>query len=120
MPISDVADWTPEQAKAFGDALSDLLDTRRVKRPALAEALDVSPELVRQWQTGQSEPPRTKVFAIEKHFRLRPGALSRTLGYLPLEARSVRSVVEAIDTDTALSEVAKAGLRDAYRAMAGH
>lgn len=85
-----MGDWTPKQADVFGRALSDLLDSRGVKRPALAETLDVSPELVRQWMTGASEPPRTKVFALEQHFKLRPGALSRLLGYLPVDARSIR------------------------------
>lgn len=113
-----MADWSPEQAEEFGRVLGSLLDSRAVKRPALAEVLGVSPELVRQWLTGATEPGRTKVFAIERHFELRPGALSRTLGYLPLEARSVQSVEAAIDADPSLSETSKAGLRQAYRAMA--
>lgn len=111
-----MADWTPEQAKAFGEALTNLLDTRGVKRPALAEVMKVTPELVRQWQTGQSEPPRSKVFGLEEHFGLRPGALSRLLGYLPVRARSARTVLEAVDNDPALTEEGRLILQAAYEA----
>lgn len=62
----------------------------------------VSPAAVSQWTTGKNEPSRRKVFAIEKVLGEKPGALSRLLGYLPLEAKPAVTVEEALQADATL------------------
>lgn len=44
---------------------------------------------ITRWKTLAYEPRPETVFEIEEYFDLAPGTLSRTLGYLPVSARSV-------------------------------
>lgn len=106
---------------AFGRAVSDALAAKGLEQRDLAglltEHLDVEvrPASISQWLGGVHEPSRARVFAIEQVLKARPGALSQHLGYLPVTARAVRSVLEAIDSDAALTDRSKAMLRAAYQ-----
>jgi transcriptional regulator with XRE-family HTH domain len=118
-------DATPEQCRDFGAALERALDGRHhggfgadVAR-AMGAKNPFTPSAVSQWVNGTVEPARPKVFAMEKVLKLRPGSLSRLLGYLPVTARASVSVLEAIDADPSLSETQKGMLRAAYRAAVG-
>lgn len=73
---------------------------------------------VSQWVNGDHEPPRRMVFAIERCLDLKPGALSRVLGYLPVNARAVTTVEDALAADPRLSPEAQSLLRATYREAA--
>lgn len=101
----------------FGAALkAHLMERGKGARAKLALALGVSGEMVRKWETGENEPPRAQVWAIEEWLSLKAGTLSQLLGYLPLSAKSSRSVLSAIDADPRLRESDRAILRAAYHA----
>lgn len=78
----------------------------------------VNPTSVSQWAAGTHEPSREKVWAMESVLGMKPGTLSRLLGYLPVNARSITSVVEAIDADPKLGERERRSLKAAYRELA--
>jgi len=82
----------------------------------LAElGVNVTKQSVQAWRTGASEPSKEKVRALERVFDLAPGALSRTLGYLPLDAVPVISVEDAIAADVRLDEVDRQVVSGVYR-----
>lgn len=95
---------------AFTTALERELDTRgRGAKTRLSEALDVPASTLSGWVTGDRTPEPSTVFAIERALELDPGALSRHLGYLPLDAVDVHIVKaeDAIIADPGLSARAK-------------
>lgn len=104
---------TPEQRKAFGDALA--IQLTGTDRAALLEQLGVSRAALQQWLAGTHEAKRAKVFLLEEVLDLRPGSLSQHLGYLPLNARPVVTVEEAITNDTQLTKRDQQLLIDLYR-----
>lgn len=95
-------EWTQEK---FGDAVA-----RAEGRPQ-----PYSQQNVWRWLDGRSVPDHRQVVAMEKVLRLRPGTLTRLLGSLPLESRSITTVEDAISADTDLSPVAKEHLLAQYR-----
>lgn len=109
----------------FGKAVESALDGRsqawlgaEVAR-ATGAASPISGSAVSQWISGKTEPAPDRVFAAEKILKLRPGTLSRLLGYLPASAKDVVTVEDALDADTALSPTARGILRASYRAAVG-
>ena len=61
-----------------------------------------------QWLTGSTkDPSRWKVFAAEKSLDLPPGALSRHLGYLPLDAVPALTPEDAIRQDASLPRLVR-------------
>lgn len=107
-----MAESSPSELAAFAAALSIHVAG---KQEWLADHLGVSQAAVSGWVTGKSEPTRAKVFATEKALKLKPGSLSSILGYLPKDAKPIRTVEEAIEFDAGLSSAAKELLRGAYR-----
>ncbi|GEM_PF-6288472 len=79
--------------KEFGrrlhDARTDSGLTQKMLAEALSEHLDISltPSAVGNWERGDDEPSRDKVFALEELLATPPGLLSAPLGYLPIDAR---------------------------------
>lgn len=67
------------------------------------------------WLNGKTEPTPWQVFAVERAIPVPPGTLSRTLGYLPPEARTAAgaqvSLEEALDAQPFLSAQAKRIIR---------
>ena len=116
-------DETSVQKKAFGEALDRALMAAGRTRAWLGaevaricgKASPISQSAVSQWVAGNTDPDRLYVFAAEQALDLKPGSLSQLLGYLPVSARSVRTVPEAIDGDPALTPMARQMLRAAYR-----
>lgn len=80
----------------------------------LADQLGVSGSLVGLWLRGAGEPSRKHVFAMERLFDLKPGTLSRIMGYLPLNAKPARTIPEAIDAEARLTEREKEIVRSVY------
>lgn len=62
-----------------------------------------SQALMSEWLKGRSKMNPDQVFACERALSLRPGSLSRLLGYLPTTSRSARSVPEAIAAEPRLT-----------------
>src|SRR6478752_10383788 len=104
-------DANSEQRRAFGRALRQRLEDlgrsrawlgAEVARLELGEgSRGYTASAVTMWVNGDTEPTRPKVWAIEAALGAKPGALSRLLGYLPLEARPVTTVTAAIEADPA-------------------
>ena len=75
---------------------------------------------VSQWLRGVTTPEPEVVFAMERALALRPGDLSRHLGYLPVGSRAEPVGVEqAIQADPRLSDRVKRALTLTYRELAG-
>lgn len=110
---------TDEQREAFGAALLRQLEGRNradfMTQIAALSGESVTRAALQQWLAGTSEPSRRKVDAIERCLNLRPGALSRLLGWVPASAVPTKSVLQAIDEDTNLSEKARRILKGSYR-----
>lgn len=111
-----------QRRAAFGQALRLALDERssawlgaEIAR-LIGQESPVTASAVNQWLTGKTEPTPDKVFAAEKILGRPLGSLSRLLGYLPVEAKAPRSVLDAIDNDPKLSDRAREMLRASYRA----
>ncbi len=90
----------------LGELVADLLHEAPVKQAG-----------VYKWLRDPSilTPPR--VFAIEQALQLTPGQLSRSLGYLPVDAVAHQGVVAAIEADPQLSDFARYSLTKTYEAM---
>lgn len=93
----------------FGQALDKALTVRGLKQVDVAAALDTTQSTVSAWKRGQCLPDMDTVFGIERLLELRPGHLSRHLGYLPLEAETARPTVE--DAIAQSTEVDEAGAK---------
>jgi hypothetical protein len=117
-------DATNEQRHAFGQAVKRRLvdlDRSRAWLGAEVARLEVgegarpyTASAVTMWVNGDTEPTRPKVWAIEAALGAKPGSLSRLLGYLPVEARPVSTVVAAIEADPALGDEARRVLLAVY------
>ena len=99
--------------------LAETLKSRSMKQEDLARSLGTTQSSVSGWINGKYEPAAATVFTIERSLALEPGALSRPLGYLPVEpaAQSV-SVEAAVAQSTTLDDDAKAALSALYRVLA--
>lgn len=69
------------------------------------------------WLRRPEIQPPSRIFAIERALDLRPGTLSRPLGYLPVDASPVLTVEDAINADPALNRAARKLLVSAYRSQ---
>ena len=105
--------------RTFGRMLGDALKGRGMKQEDLARSLGTTQSSVSGWINGKYEPAAGTVFTIERSLGMEPGALSRPLGYLPVEpsARPV-SVEAAIAQSQNLDDDDKAALAAVYRALA--
>ena len=75
---------------------------------------------VSQWLRGTTTPDPEVIFAMERALGVRPGDLSRHLGYLPVAAKPSPMTVEAaIQADPKLPDKLKRALTVAYREMVG-
>lgn len=114
-----------DRLRKFGEALDRALGDRphawlgkevadRIGRPT-----PITGSAVGQWISGKTEPtgPET-VFAIEAAVGVKPGTLSRLLGYLPTTAKDMTSVADAIAVDTRLDDDARSLLRVVYDQVA--
>lgn len=82
----------------FVRTLEWLLNERGLsQRRFVADASLSSHTEVSRWKTLNYEPRPETVFRIEQVLNVLPGTLSRTLGYLPLEARPAVNVRMSFD-----------------------
>lgn len=109
-----------ERAEAFGRALRETLAAKGVSQIELGELLGVGQPTIANWLSGIREPRHEYVFAVEKALSVRPGQLSRFLGYLPPEAvRTVVDTLRAIDDDPRLAQEAKEQLKGIVESLRG-
>jgi transcriptional regulator with XRE-family HTH domain len=111
---------TPEQRKAFGEALKEVLDHAGMSGRGLAGALGLSPTAVSKWLRGRTTPSPETVAHAERVLDLDPGALSSALGYVILEAstnRQAPSVVKAVEADPRLGPKERTVLLTVYREL---
>lgn len=78
-----------------------------------------SQSAVSYWLSAKYEPSPAQVFAIEEALKLRPGRLSRIMGYLPAGARSVTSVPAAIEADAGLTVLGRRVVLKVYEEFVG-
>jgi hypothetical protein len=122
-------DTSDEQRRAFGRALRQRLEDLGRSRAWLGQQVAIlelgegsrpyTASAVTMWVNGDTEPTRPKVWAIEEALETRPGALSRLLGYLPIDARPVASVPAAIEIDPRLDAEGRRVLMAVYRTLTG-
>ena len=97
---------TPRREE-FRRVLKEARTEHRLSLAALGRAAGVSKSAVAQWENGRSLPVPTKVLDLERALELKPGTLSRLLGYLPITTGDDKTgidVIEAIRRDTRLGE----------------
>ena len=102
----------------FGRLLADALKVRGMKQEDLAGMLGTTQSSVSGWINGKYEPAAETVFTVERCLGVEPGALSRPLGYLPVEpvARTI-SIEGAIAQSPLLDDEEKAALVSMYRVL---
>jgi len=122
-------DTSEEQRRAFGRAVRQRLEDMGRSRAWLGAevarlelgggARPYTASAVTMWVNGDTEPTRPKVWAIERALGAKAGALSRLLGYLPLDARAVTSVPAAIEHDSLLDDEGRRVLMAVYQVLTG-
>ena len=111
---------TPEQRKAFAEALQEALDHAGMSGRGLAGELGLSPTAVSKWLRGRTTPSPETVARTERVLDRSPGALSGALGYVTLDASAgsrAPSVVEAVKADPRLGPKERAVLLTVYREL---
>ena len=106
----------------FGSAVARALDEQGHSRSWLGAEVarleglgdPISGASVSKW-VGGNPPAPDRVFVIERALGMKPGALSRHLGYLPASARSTRTVLDALADDGDLSDMARQVITAVYR-----
>jgi transcriptional regulator with XRE-family HTH domain len=118
--LGEVTGLASVQREEFRRLLRGHRERRRLSQRELAEAIGVSHTAVSQWESGRSLPTPAKVPALERALDLDPGALSRTLGYLPIasgEDKASLDVIEAIRRDVRLGDHGQELLITMYRQL---
>lgn len=105
---------------AFGEALRRALADRGMTQQELAHCIGLSSQsVVSQWLSGTHEPSPQRVFAVERTLVLRPGQLSRLLGYLPVGAVPAVDVESAVKADPQLTAQQREAVLAVYRVLRG-
>ncbi len=71
------------------------------------------------WLDSIDKQPPSRIFLIEQALGCKPGAISRHLGYLPVEAKAVRTVPDALAADARLDDISRRILLGAYEQAIG-
>lgn len=104
----------------FGKALSTARQARNISQAQLGKMLGgITQSAVSAWESGEAEPSPETVFHLERRLDVRPGQLSKHLGYVPAGTKRSQSVrtPEAIQDDPDLDDFAKRVLIAAYREL---
>lgn len=91
--------------RAAGLTQEQLVDLIKFQQPTISG-----------WESGASEPDPDVVFEIERRLGLKPGALSKFLGYVPVAAVAVAGGFEdAVEGDPYLDPDDREFLLNAYK-----
>lgn len=86
----------------FGQAVREHLERGGITITYLASQLGVTPSTLTTWLDKSYSKPEN-VFAIERCLMVPPGALSRHLGFLPVDAVPAVDIFDALALDTDLT-----------------
>jgi transcriptional regulator with XRE-family HTH domain len=111
MPVGPA---TTDMKAAFGRALGDAMQQADVSATEVARVAGVTPDAVRKWTNGRSDPDPLTVFAIEHRLGVEPGGLSHHLGYGPIPPAP--TVERAVREDDGLDTDQRRGILSQYRA----
>lgn len=113
----DQRDERQAKRRRFAIAFRELLTARGLSQVAFAEQYRVAASTVNQWATGRSVPDPDDIFDLEAWFGLRPGGLSETLGYVPVEAltTTIEGTEATIEADPLLPDWGRRLLLTSYR-----
>jgi transcriptional regulator with XRE-family HTH domain len=100
--VSNRATSVSEKREAFGAALAEARNVRGVLQSEIADLAGVQQSSVSAWEKGDNQPAPEVVFAIEDYLELKPGHLSRHLGYAPVAHRGVAPTYEQVVMDDPL------------------
>lgn len=93
---------------AFGRALTEAMQVRHMTQMQLGDRLGhMRQSSISAWASGQALPPDIEtVFRLERVLKLKPGHLSRLLGFVPAEDKELDppDVIEAIMADPQLDD----------------
>lgn len=105
-------DW-----EAWGFRLRAAREDAHLTLEHVADELGTTPQALAHYEKGRRKVEPHTVFALETAIGLRPGELSRFLGYMPVDTESVPdcTVTDALAADPALTTRARQLLRDTYR-----
>jgi transcriptional regulator with XRE-family HTH domain len=104
-----------KRMRAFGDALAQAIAAHGYSQETFAKKVGIAQGTVSGWITAVNEPRYETVFAIEQAIPVKPGMLSRHLGYLPIDAvKSVADVRAALREDPGLTDVQRDTLQRIY------
>jgi transcriptional regulator with XRE-family HTH domain len=102
---------------AFGSALLEVRTSLRLSQTDIARDLNVTQSAVSGWESGKYAPGPAEVFALEVRLGLAPGALSHTLGFLPLGKSTQCTVETAVAADERLTDHHRAVVLACYRTL---
>lgn len=107
------------QRKAFGDALADALNMRRMTQLEVGRLVGgITQSAVSAWRSGDTQPDPHTVFELERILSLPAGYLSKHLGYVPVASLTVTSTVQDVITaDPLLDEIGKRTVLAVYREL---
>lgn len=117
MPATLTAD---EKRRArFGNALAEAMRVRELTQAELGELLNqMRQSSISAWTTGTALPPDVEtVFRLEQALKLRPGHLSRHLGFLPITKLPPVTVADAVLGDSRLDATAQRILLVTYKEL---
>lgn len=80
-------------------------------------ATPVAQPMIARYLSGEATPEPRRVFAIEQALELRPGSLSRLLGYVPAGAVPAVDVAQAAAEDPDLTHDQRADLVAVWEGM---
>lgn len=108
-----------EAKRRFGIALRQRRESLRLNQAELAGSLGVQQTMISNYENGIHEPAPQAAFQLERLLRCKPGDLSRLLGYVPVNAKVLRTIgtVEAVVSDPNLGEREQEALIGLYRSL---
>lgn len=118
MPATLTAD--EKRRTRFANALAEAMRVRELTQAELGELLDqMRQSSISAWTTGNALPPDVEtVFRLEHVLKLRPGHLSRHLGFLPItKLPQVATVTDAVLADDRLDDSAQRILLATYKEL---
>lgn len=104
-----------EAGERFGAELRSALARAGITQVTLASTMGgLAQSTISTWIAGKAIPAPATVFRLERTIGVPGGALSRHLGYVPVDGLAVEVAVEA---DPHLSRMQRAELLQRYRAF---
>lgn len=108
-----------EDRETFGRELRAARKAKGMTQTDLANLVGVSQPAIAGYELATSAPGVQETFALENALEVKPGALSKHLGFLPAEALrgGVSSVRRAIEEDPALDPADRKALLATYERL---